>query len=114
MEDTKGKLKQNLLKAWIKGYMKASDPSQKDEYKGLINGIVAEMNPDDIESVYKELQLQYIYTDKKNTSNIGLNLKLGFKKVNIENKPNDHSQEFLKMEILKSDIRKINKALSID
>ena len=56
----------------------------------------------------------YIYTDKKNTSNIGLNLKLGFKKVNIENKPNDHSQEFLKMEILKSDIRKINKALSID
>ena len=56
----------------------------------------------------------YIYTDKKNTSNIGLNLKLGFKKVNNEYKLNNQSKEFLKMEILKSDIRKINKALNID
>ncbi len=56
----------------------------------------------------------YIYTDKKNTSNIGLNLKLGFKKVNNEYKLNNQSKEFLKMEILKSDISKINKALNID
>ena len=53
MEDTKGKLKQNRLKAWIKGYMKDSEPPHKGEYKGLIKGIVAEMKPDDIESVYK-------------------------------------------------------------
>ncbi|MEC8977836.1 MAG: hypothetical protein VYC40_02865, partial [Pseudomonadota bacterium] len=65
MEDTKGKLKQNQLKAWIMGYMKDSEPPHKEEYKGLIKGIVAEMDPDDIESVYTELQLQYIYTDKK-------------------------------------------------
>jgi hypothetical protein len=65
MEDIKEELKKNRLRAWIMGYMKDSEPPHKEEYKGLIKGIVAEMSPDDIESVYKELQLQYIYTDKK-------------------------------------------------
>ena len=60
MEYTKEDLKQKII-----DYMKASGPSQKDEYKGRIKVIVAGMNSDDIESVYKELQLQYIYTDKK-------------------------------------------------
>tara|TARA_B100001287_G_C22685298_1_gene533032 strand:- start:2509 stop:3084 length:576 start_codon:yes stop_codon:yes gene_type:complete len=60
------------------------------------------------------LQKIYIYTDRTNTSNIGLNLKLGFKEVNNEYKQNHQGQEFLKMEILKSDIRKINEALGID
>ena len=65
---------------------------------------------------FEQLNLQkiYIYTDTQNTSNIGLNLKLGFKKVNNKNKLINKSQEFLKMEISKLDIGKINKALSID
>ena len=64
---------------------------------------------------FEDLRLNKIYvlTDIKNITNINLNLKLGFKVVQQEKKINLLNKDFLKMEISKDSMYKLNKILDM-
>lgn len=63
---------------------------------------------------FEKLKLKkiYILTGKTNTRNINLNLKLGFKILEVKKKLIVKGEQFLKMEILKKDIDKIKNAIN--
>ena len=65
---------------------------------------------------FENLRLKkiYIFTDTNNISNINLNLKLGFQIIEEKKIFKNKVQEFLKMEISKHDISKINNVLNTD
>ncbi len=60
-----------------------------------------------------ELKKIYILTSEKNARNINLNLRLGFKILEVKKKLIIKGEHFLKMEISKKDIGKIKNALNI-
>lgn len=64
---------------------------------------------------FEDLKLNriYILTDIDNIANIKLNLKLGFKVIQQEKKIRVLNKDFLKMEISKDAMNKINKILDL-
>jgi len=64
---------------------------------------------------FEDLKLNKIYalTDINNITNINLNLKLGFKAIQEKKKINFLNKDFLKMEISKDSVYKLNKILDI-